>query len=92
MGDVRDEAERERIRQFIRVGREVVRILQDVMSAPPNTTAYARREIVIDDLGTSVSLFVVREKVLADLVDKAIADEFKVLQHTIAKPPFKGVI
>ncbi len=92
MGDVKDEAERDRIRQFIRVGREVVRILQDVMSAPPNTAAYARREIVIDTTGTSVSLFVVREPVLADLVDKVIADEFQVLQHTIAKPPFKGVI
>lgn len=57
--------------QFMKLGREVVRMIRDVRAVAKDETGYARRQLTFP--GGEVTIFVVNDKRLADLFDKASA-------------------
>jgi len=63
------------------LGREVYRIIHEVMSLPSQGVSYARRNITMGREPGPVhefDIFVVRDKSLADYIDQCIADKYAV--------------
>jgi len=65
---------------FTRLGREVYKIIGEVLLLPTAGVAYARRSITMGraPVTVDVEIFVVRNKQLADYIDQCIADKYAV--------------
>lgn len=66
--------------QFLKIGREVVRMIHDLRSASGQTRGYARRKFTFP--GGEVHLLIANEKRLADLFDAVAAGVYDVAEAT----------
>jgi hypothetical protein len=59
----------------LRLGREMLRVVRQVWALPPGP-AYAVRHLTMKQGG--VHIFVVRDKELADFIDKTVSENFDI--------------
>jgi hypothetical protein len=76
--------------QYLKLGREIARMISDVLCTPPNDAAYARREITFP--GGAVYLILVKTKEQAERFDRLMASEYQVdeLKASNRKPGIIG--